>query len=134
MKKKQEPIWCQMYREQIIRPTQQTRKTEQRGRTEASQSGFYYSKEWIKLRNKRRSENPLCCDCESKGMIRGMKVVDHILSVEDRPDLALEYSNTQSLCDFHHILKTNADKKKKNELKRLESGRKLMQQLETGGG
>lgn len=134
MKKKIEPIWCTMYREQVIKPTQRTRITEQKGRTEVSQSGFYNSKEWIKLRDKRRTENPLCVECERKGMIRIMKVVDHIIAVEERPDLALEYSNTQSLCDFHHILKTNADKKRKNELKRLESGRKLMQEMETGGG
>lgn len=134
MKKKIEPIWCQMYREHIIKPSQRTRITEQKGRTEASQSGFYTSKEWIMIRNKRRLENPLCQDCERKGMIRPMKVVDHIIAVEERPDLALEYSNTQSLCDFHHTLKTNADKRRKNELKRLESGRKLMREMETGGG
>lgn len=133
-KKRVEPIWCKMYREQVIKPKERERITEQKGRTEASQSGFYTSKEWIRLRDRRRAESPLCVDCEKKGMIRSMKIVDHILSVEERPDLALEFSNTQSLCDFHHILKTNADKKRKNELRRLEIGKRLMKDLETPGG
>jgi len=123
-----------MYREQVIQPKQRTLITEQKGRTEASKLGFYTSKEWIKLRDKRRSESPICVECERKGMIRPMKVVDHIIAVEERPDLALEYSNTQSLCDYHHAVKTASDKRRKNELKRLELGRKLMKEMETGGG
>lgn len=134
MSKNNEPNWITLYREKIIKPTQRTRITEQRGRTEASQSGFYASSAWIKIRDRRRAENPICQECEKRGIIRPMNIVDHIITVEERPDLALEYDNTQSLCTFDHILKTNADKKRKNEAKRLESGRKLMQELETGGG
>lgn len=134
MNKKDEPNWIKLYREQIIKPIQRTRITEQRGRTEASQSGFYTSKEWIKLRDRRRAESPICVECEKKGKIWPMKIVDHIITVEERPDLALDFDNTQSLCDYHHVIKTNADKKRKNEAKSLESGSKLMQELETGGG
>lgn len=31
-----------------------------------------------------------------------LAVVDHILKVEDRPDLAFEPTNLQSLCKLHH--------------------------------
>ena len=134
MIKKDEPIWCQMFREQVIKPKQKERLTEKIGRTKESQSGFYTTKEWIAIRDRRRTENPICFECEKKGMIRAMKVVDHIISVSERPDIALDYSNTQSLCDFHHILKTNADKKRANKIKRLESGKSIMKDLETGGG
>ena len=134
MNKNTEPIWCKMFREQIIKPKQRERLTEQKGRTEASQSGFYASSAWIKIRDRRRSESPICIECEKQGRIRPMKIVDHIITVDERPDLALDLNNTQSLCDFHHTLKTNADKKRKNYLKRLESGKKLMNELETGGG
>lgn len=134
MSKNNEPNWITLYRDKIIKPNQRTRITEQRGRTKESQSGDYATKAWIQVRDKRRAENPLCQECERKGMIRPMKIVDHVISVEERPDLFLDFDNTQSLCDFHHILKTNADKKRKNEAKRLESGRKLMQDLATGGG
>lgn len=123
-----------MYREQVIKPKQKERFTERKGRTEASQSGFYTSSAWIKVRDRRRKESPICIECEKQGRIRPMKIVDHIISVEERPDLALDLSNTQSLCDFHHTLKTNADKKRANHLKRLETGRKIMKDLETGGG
>jgi 5-methylcytosine-specific restriction endonuclease McrA len=134
MNKKDEPIWCTMYRDQVIKPKQRERFTEQKGRTKESQSGFYTTKEWIAIRDRRRSENPICIECEKQGRIRPMKIVDHIISIEERPDLALDYSNTQSLCDYHHILKTNADKKRANHLRRLETGRKIMKDLETGGG
>lgn len=134
MSKKEEPIWCTMYRDQVIKPTQRSRVTEQKGRTEASQSGFYASSAWIKVRDRRRAENPICQECERKGLIRPMKIVDHIQPIDERPDLALDLDNTQSLCEFHHTLKTNADKKRKNQQRKLEQGRQLMQQLETGGG
>ena len=134
MNKNNEPIWCQMYREQVIKPKQKERLTEKIGRTKESQSGFYTTSAWIKIRDRRRIESPICVECEKQGKIRPMKIVDHVFSIEERPDLALEYSNTQSLCDYHHILKTNADKKRANEIKRLESGRKIMEELEAGGG
>lgn len=123
-----------MYREQIMKTIHKARITEQKGRTQSSQSGFYTSSAWIKVRDRRRAESPLCIQCEQQGRIKPMKIVDHIITIDERPDLALELSNTQSLCDYHHILKTNADKKRINTLKRLESGKRIMKELEQGGG
>lgn len=132
--KKDEPIWCKMYRNEVIKPKEKERVTERIGRTIESQSGFYASSNWVKMRDRRRLENPICQECEKKGRITHMQIVDHIIPIDERPDLALEFSNTQSLCSFHHVLKTNADKKRKNRLKHLESGQKIMKELERGGG
>lgn len=35
--------------------------------------------------------------------------VDHILTVEERPDLRYVYTNLQSLCHDHHVQKTTED-------------------------
>jgi len=123
-----------MYREQVIKPKQKERYTEQKGRTNESQSGFYASAAWIKVRDRRRAENPLCQECEKHDRIRPMNIVDHIITIDERPDLALDCDNTQSLCNFCHIRKTNADKKRRNEQQRLEQGQLIMKQLEAGGG
>ena len=131
--KKDEPSWCKMYRKEVLKPKQQQRYTEQKGRTEASRKGFYTSPEWIVIRNKRRQENPLCQRCESLGYVTPMKMVDHIQPIEERPDLALSYENTQSLCDRCHSIKTNEDKKAKKMREKKERGKALMKSLEYRG-
>lgn len=130
MSKKDEPLWCQIYRKQVIRPAQKERQTEQRGRTEASRSGFYNTTAWKVLRHRRIVENPLCQHCETKGRLNAGKVVDHIKPVELFPELALSFDNTQSLCDFCHGLKTRADAIAKRKAERLKQGVKIMNELE----
>lgn len=133
-KKKDEPIWCKMYREKVIKPAIKQRQTEQRGRTEASRAGFYQTTAWKLLRDKRINENPLCQECEKKGRINAAKLVDHIKPVEDYPQLALSYENTQSLCEFCHNVKTRRDKQERKQRQKLERGKRLMKDLETPGG
>ena len=133
-KKTNEPLWIEMYRKKVLKPKERERLSEQKGRTEASQSGFYQTRGWKMLREQRRSANPLCQHCEARGLIRSMTTVDHIISVEERPDLALSFDNTQSLCDFCHNVKTKADEKQKQQRQKLNSGKIMMQKFETGGG
>lgn len=45
---------------------------------------------------------PLCKFCWDKGLTVAGEVVDHIESIEDRPDLRLEWSNLQTLCKHCH--------------------------------
>lgn len=128
--KKDEPIWMRLYRDEVLKPKEKERLTEQRGRTAASQSGFYQTKAWHKIRDKRKRNNPLCQHCEERGRIKPMQVVDHITPIDEAPDLALDYDNTQSLCNFCHDVKTKADARKKRKAERLASGKKLMEELE----
>jgi 5-methylcytosine-specific restriction endonuclease McrA len=129
-KQKDEPIWCKMYREQVLKPKQRQRITEQKGRTKESQSGFYNSKAWKQLRARHIAEHPICVECEKEGKIRPATVVDHRIPVDEDQTRSLDSVNLQSLCDYHHIRKTNADKARRNKEKRLEAGRKLMKQFE----
>ena len=131
--KTEEPLWCRLYKEQIIRPKQRERITERFGRTKKSQAGFYNSKAWQTLREWFISEHPICAECEKEGRVRPTKIVDHIKPVDLYPELALSCNNLQSLCDYHHIRKTNEDKKQR----KLIQGSELMKQIETkphGGG
>lgn len=130
-KRKDEPNYMKMYRDKILKPKQQERDTNQQGWTAASREGFYSSKEWIAIRDIRRELSPLCVECLKRGFIRPLKYIDHIIPIDERPDLALEIDNTQSLCDFHHKLKTAQDKKRKRKEKLIEKGKKLMKDLET---
>lgn len=130
MSKKNEPIWCQIYRKEVIKPAQKERQTEQRGRTEASRAGFYNTHAWKVIRHRRIIENPLCQHCEARGRLTPAKVVDHIKPVELFPELALCYDNTQSLCDFCHGLKTRADAIAKRRAEKLKQGVKIMKELE----
>lgn len=128
--KKDEPSWCEMYRSTVLKPQQQQRFTEQKGRTKASQDGWYNKPQWRVIRDKRKKENPLCQRCESKGWITTATVVDHIIPVDERPDLFLDFDNTQSLCDTCHSIKTQQDKKKKKEKDKILKGKMLMKSFE----
>lgn len=130
MSKADEPLWCKIYRKEVIRPAQKERQTEQRGRTDASRAGFYNTQAWKVLRQRRVIENPLCQHCETKGRLTAAKVVDHIKPVELFPELALSFDNTQSLCDFCHGLKTRADAIAKRRAEKLKQGAKIMNELE----
>lgn len=132
-----EPLWCKMYRDRVIRPAQRQRITEQKGRTKESQSGFYLTRQWLAIRDRRRRDNPLCQACEEKGFVTVGRVIDHIIPIDEDPSLALEYNNTQNLCHSCHSWKTAQDKKRKDKADKLRRGRKLMKDLEnkpTGGG
>ncbi len=59
---------------------------------------------WKKLRDIRLTNEPLCRSCG-----RPATVVDHIIPYAERPDLHLDYDNTQSLCQPCHNAKTGQD-------------------------
>lgn len=120
-----------MYREQVLKKKGSTRISEQKGRTEASKAGFYNTVAWHRIRDRRAREEPLCRMCLAKGRMVPGRVVDHIIAVEDAPGLALDYDNTQHLCDRCHTSKTMADKKKRVQQARELNGRFLMQKFET---
>lgn len=64
--------------------------------------GFYDSLEWKTLRRLtliRDGYRCTVCRCDVRG--KGKARVDHIVSIEERPDLALEPSNVRTLCTLH---------------------------------
>lgn len=43
-----------------------------------------------------------CEECRRRGYLCLADDVDHIIPVQDEPDLRLEWSNLQALCKIHH--------------------------------
>ncbi|MCH7421472.1 HNH endonuclease [Shewanella sp. MM_2022_3] len=81
---------------------------------------FYFTNTWKRLRDQWIRENPLCCRCEALGIVKLATIVDHIIEIQDNPDLKDDYLNLQSLCHACHNTKTGEaarERKKKESLK-----------------
>jgi 5-methylcytosine-specific restriction enzyme A len=68
-----------------------------------------YDAAWRRARDAQRAREPLCRMCLAEGRVTEASVVDHIISVQERPDLRLEPSNLRSLCKAHHDWRTAGD-------------------------
>lgn len=70
---------------------------------------FYARKAWRNLRFSFLMEHPLCVRCKEEGNLVTATVVDHIIPRKDRPDLELEWSNLQALCESCHNSKSGRE-------------------------
>lgn len=61
-----------------------------------------YDAEWDRISRAYRRQHPFCEACEQIGEDTVGDVVDHILPVQDRPDLVHDSSNIWCLCNLHH--------------------------------
>ena len=68
-----------------------------------------YDAQWRRVRLQKLSQHPLCEMHFERGKIVAATVVDHIISIEERPDLRLEMTNLRSLCKGCHDARTAAD-------------------------
>lgn len=62
----------------------------------------YNTSAWERLRKMHLREEPLCRFCKAMGRMVEGQVVDHIVKVQDRPDLAFDPDNLQTLCATCH--------------------------------
>ena len=74
---------------------------------------IYKSARWARLRTMKIRENPFCeledlC-VKRTGRPAPAKVVDHIKSVQERPDLAWDMDNLRSACKACHDSRTAKD-------------------------
>lgn len=71
-------------------------------------SQWYANKKWRRVRASFIQRNPLCKECNNKGIVKGAEVVDHIKPISQGGS---EYSltNLQALCKVCH------DKKSRRE-------------------
>ena len=72
----------------------------------ATRNSFYTSPPWRRLRNLKLAEDPLCERCTERGLIVPAYEVHHVIEIDLRPDLALEYNNLESLCKTCHSRET----------------------------
>ena len=61
---------------------------------------------WKKARRVHLLDEPLCRACSLAGRARMADDVDHVVPLVERPDLAFDDRNLQSLCRPHHNRKT----------------------------
>ena len=105
--------------EHILRPWEIARENKpQVGRL--VESTFYHSRTWRTVRAEHLRREPLCQDCQKKGITTLAQMVDHILPInrENAFDAKngkwgepYDHANLQSLCFQCHAIKTNKDKK-----------------------
>ena len=60
-------------------------------------------------------ENPFCAECKREERTVVATELDHIIPVEERPDLFWVQSNWQGLCRTHHIAKTAEENRRDDE-------------------
>lgn len=65
-----------------------------------------YDPDWRKLSRVFRKRHPIC---SAPGCGRPSQETDHILSVKDRPDLRLVWSNLRAYCKSCHSRRTAID-------------------------
>ena len=70
---------------------------------------FYGSTRWKRLRKHHREQNPLCAVCLKAGFLTPMKVVDHIVPIQQGGD-PMAVDGLQSLCQLCHNQKISADR------------------------
>ena len=68
-----------------------------------------YTQAWLILRARVMQEEPLCRECERRGVHTFSEEVDHIIPMADAPHLRLVRENLQALCRVCHGRKTMKD-------------------------
>jgi 5-methylcytosine-specific restriction enzyme A len=69
-----------------------------------------YGGDWQALRSAFLAQHPLCADCESHGLVRPARHVDHVVPFQGIDDpLRLDRSNLRALCERCHMVKTGRD-------------------------
>jgi len=64
-----------------------------------------YDHRWRKLSEHYRVRNPLCEDCDAKGMTTPATEVHHIVSIQEDPSKRLDINNLVALCTRCHEIR-----------------------------
>lgn len=65
-----------------------------------------YGADWRRLREFHLKREPLCRECQAKGIIKEGEEVDHIIPHNGDMGLMMDRENLQTLCKSHHSQKT----------------------------
>lgn len=95
-----------MNRVKTFRPDKPSRRATHVDAARRESLRFLNSTLWVRLREAFREANPLCSACQAAGRVEPATEVHHIIKRESRPDLALEWSNLESLCKSCHSRRT----------------------------
>ena len=70
---------------------------------------FDQSRRWRSLRAIKLQQDPLCEECQRKGLVVPAQMVDHIVPI-NKGGAPMELENLQSLCNKCHAAKSARDK------------------------
>lgn len=100
--------------------TPAARKSSSYEKNRPSSTARGYDRTWSRLRVTHLNANPYCKRCEDRaGRYVAASIVDHIIRVEERPDLRLDPANLQSLCvPCHSGPKQREDNRRRRRLER----------------
>lgn len=84
-------------------------------RTRQGRNNFYNTTEWTDLREYKLHEDPFCEHCRRKDKLIPAVEVHHRIDITDAPELALIFSNLESLC--HHCHSSHTAKETFRKLK-----------------
>jgi len=79
-------------------------KIQDEGRGSSTQRG--YDRKWRKARVRYLRKHPLCVECQAKGRVVAATEVDHVRPPKGDLVLFWDENNWQSLCHYHHSVKT----------------------------
>lgn len=96
------PGYCAQHQSKVHRDYGYARKSFD------EEMGFYQSARWRNTRAVVLRDHPLCCSCQTKGVLQLAKVVDHIVPIKKGGE-RFERSNLQSLCVPCHNAKTASE-------------------------
>ena len=88
-----------------------------KSRSGADMMHFYQSKAWKSLRNYKIQINPLCENCESKGLVEAGKEIDHITAIKDNGSM-LSLNDLQTLCRSCHSSKSAKEREARKYIKK----------------
>lgn len=89
-----------IYRARGVRSPREHKAAHDKRRPSATERG--YDRQWQKVRAIKLSMNPLCERCAAAGVDTWATHVDHVIPLEQRPDLRLVIANLESQCGYHH--------------------------------
>lgn len=82
---------------------EEVKRNRKRERFRGSRQSRGYGRDWELLRDEyMASVKSQCEECRRRGYLCMAEEVDHIIPIQDEPDLRLEWSNLQALCRVHH--------------------------------
>ena len=82
-------------------------RAQDKRRGSASSRG--YDADWRRCRAAFLFAHPLCRFCEEADQVTAATVADHIISIQERPDLRLDWGNLRPLCKECHDRRTARD-------------------------
>jgi len=104
---------------------QREERPKEHNRTSTTRNNDIYNST---IRARKFKANPICEECLTYNVVSPTDIIDHVIEINDNPELAYCYSNLRALCHSCHNTKTAKAKKDRTKVKTV-SASDLFKQL-----